>query len=247
MAHRFSKPGMPYEDLTKVVKGRGPDWTGGLKIVHPIMNEPYRWRKASRVFVNSMSDLFHDELPGKEIVKILDVISSLDIMARSLDKPKHTFIALTKRPTRMEILVNEYYEQMNIKFPLEGICNLWLGISAENQKWFDVRQPYLESTKSTVKVLSLEPLLGPIDISRFASPDRIFPGWVIIGGESGPGARPCEPEWIRQIVKQCRWANMPVFVKQMGTHWAKQQGYKGKGNNPIQWPIDLRVREFPHR
>jgi protein gp37 len=247
MAHRFSKPGMPYEDLTKVVKGRGPDWTGGLKIVHPIMNDPYRWRKASRVFVNSMSDLFHENLWDEAIFKILDVIHTVGRLHLAVGKPEQTFIALTKRPIRMKMIMDDYYAKNDLKPFFSGIGNLWLGVSVENHKWYGERVPFLVKTPAAIKVLSLEPLLGPVDISTFALVDRTYGGWVIIGGESGPKARPCDPEWIRQIVKQCRRANMPVFVKQLGRHWAKQQGYKGKGNNPIQWPIDLRVREFPHR
>lgn len=144
--------------------------------------------------------------------------------------------------------------------------NVWLGVSVEDQKTANERIPLLLDTPAAVRIVSCEPLLGPIDIEALWS-RRTYRGdtvsgymdyddidWVIVGGESGPGARPCNVEWIRSIVRQCKEAGTPVFVKQLGslpyeptsrTTDIPMKLCHPKGANPAEWPADLRVREFP--
>jgi protein gp37 len=148
--------------------------------------------------------------------------------------------------------------------------NVHLGVSAGDQKWADIRIPILLKTPAAVRFVSAEPLLGPIKLHRghgycpthdftggFCSgpcPDLILPDWIIIGGESGPGARPMEMQWARDLVADCRDAGIAPFVKQMGSAWARDWSTGGKsvaahgdtkGGDPQYWPADLRVREYP--
>ena len=155
--------------------------------------------------------------------------------------------------------------------------NVWLGVSVEDQRRADERIPMLLRTPARVRFLSCEPLLGPIDLNGYLADHEWLHGvpgginWVIVGGESGPGARPMDLEWARNIVQQCKAAGVPVFVKQLGSYWARgnaalaqcaaamhgldhQEMYKRygkrldpgyKGGNPDFWPEDLRIREIP--
>lgn len=213
---------------------------------HPgTLDDPFGWRKPRRVFVNSMSDLFHKDVSDEFIGSVFDV------MART---PQHTYQILTKRPGRMRSLLNRWaandwtWRRHNLlwcgatKGPLP---NVWLGVSVDDQRWADVRIPLLLDTPAAVRFLSCEPLLGPVDLRLALTghcPEHDFRGgfcvqrhhpgvqhlgWVIVGGESGPGARPMDPDWARQIVDQCRDASVPV------------------GGLPEQWGADLRVREYP--
>ena len=126
--------------------------------------------------------------------------------------------------------------------------HVWLGVSVEDQKHAARRIPALLETPATVRFISAEPLLGPVDLRSWLdgeSTGRPGVSWVIAGGESGPGARPCDPEWIRSLLTQCQALGVPVFVKQMGSVWARAHSADSKGGNPDYWPGDLRVREFP--
>ncbi len=150
--------------------------------------------------------------------------------------------------------------------------NIWLGVTCENQRTANERIPLLLQTSAAVRFLSCEPLLEEIDINKAMYPEggnsffgftdgfgyEAFIDQVIVGGESGPKARPCDLEWIRSLVRQCQYADVPVFVKQLGSnpkiqvHGCHQPpanwcdfGSTGKGSNPDEWPEDIRVREFP--
>lgn len=212
------------------------------------LSEPLRWRRPAKVFVNSMSDLFHRDIPEDYLIDIFAV------MALS---QKHTFQVLTKRPLQAK----EWYSQWeiensvlwaaqqlgNIRFitasPGWPLPNLWLGVSVELQKHLN-RIEDLHEIPAAVKFVSLEPLLNAIDFDQLAEHLRGI-DWVIIGGESGPKARPCMPEWIRNCVKAARAAGCAVFVKQMGSWWANHNSKDYKGGLMSEWPEDLRVREFP--
>lgn len=266
-AHRFSGEGKPYEGLTKMTKG-GPVWTGDVALVEERLDDPEHWRKPRRVFVNSMSDLFHEGVPDDYIRRVFAVMA----MARS-----HVFQILTKRPERMCRLLQKGPDNIfgphtaramndpdnsRWRWPLP---NVWLGVTAEDQTRFDERIAHLADTPAAVHFLSCEPLLGPLDMMGpqkggwlpEAPPDprgcRSFIDWVIVGGESGPRARPCRVEWIRDVVRQCREAGVAVFVKQLGSHPVFGDEEEGaevyvtdrKGGDPIEWPPDLRVREYP--
>ena len=266
-AHRFSGPGMAYDGLTQLVTGKGPQWTGVVCTVPEVLEVPLRWRKPRRVFVNSMSDLFHEDVPIQFILQVFEV------MARC---PQHTFQILTKRPERMaycltyppDRLVCESAEHHRLLCTMP-LPNVWLGTSVEDQAAADERIPHLLRTPAAVRFLSCEPLLGSLDIRQALTYHR-RPGedfgsggnyladlrgvdWIIVGGESGPGARPCHTAWIRSLVEQCRAAGMAVFVKQLGARPISPDGHSfgwstgqdRKGGDPHEWPNDLRVREFP--
>lgn len=192
--------------------------------IHPeTLNEPYTWKKPRMVFVNSMSDLFHEDVPIDFIAKVFRAM---------YDNPRHTFQVLTKRPDYMlEFMVTHFASEWPPK-------NVWLGVSVENQEQANNRIPKLLKVPAGVRFLSCEPLLEKIDISVFLYSGFISPvhndvvNWVIVGGESGPGARPMRTDWARSIRDQCSSAGIPFFMKQM----AKKA--------PI--PKDLQIREFPH-
>ena len=280
-------------------------WTGKVALVPEKLAEPLSWRKPSRVFVNSMSDLFHEGLADADIDRVFAVMAIAE---------QHTFQVLTKRPERMRAYMNRLARAGHLAQPLfDAIAkdgrrppgrfvwpmpNVWLGVSVEDQASADERIPHLLATPAAVRFLSCEPLIGPVRLATPEVGDRPPTGkplanasewddwkywatrdngvrWVIIGGESGPGARPCDVEWIRSLVAQCKAAGVACFVKQLGASpFAKPSTIQGKidflksaqsaginlavdvdgahlilrdrkGGDPSEWPEDLRVREFP--
>lgn len=187
---------------------------------------PLRWTKPRRIFVNSMSDLFHDKVSDTYIAKVFAVMAAA---------PHHTFQVLTKRHGRMRSLLNNptFFETVADYWPEFGpmplgtdrrlwpLPNVWLGVSAEDQKRADLRIPALLDTPAAVRFVSAEPLLGPIDLHGDPiGKDSVFwighLDWVIVGGESGPGARPMHPDWARSMRDQCVAAGVPFLFKQWG-------------------------------
>jgi protein gp37 len=196
---------------------------------------PLRWRKPRRIFVNSLADLFHDDVPDEYIAMVFAVMA----LAR-----QHQFQVLTKRHGRMRSLlsdedfrahvtlaivdrtVHEGRDDTHLAYahgdwwPLPNVC---LGVSVENQRWADIRIPALLDTSAAVRWVSAEPLLGPIELHRRyllpLQPEGL-PGldWVIVGGESGPGARPMHPDWARSLRDQCVGAGVPYLFKQWGEY-----------------------------
>jgi protein gp37 len=162
-----------------------------LRLVPAALELPLKWRAGRRIFVNSMSDLFHDEVPDEYVTRVFDV------MRRA---PQHQFQVLTKRASRMAELTSTF------SIP----DNVWMGVSVENAK-YAVRIDDLRRVRSKVRFLSVEPLLGPI-------PKLALRGihWVIVGGESGAKARPMPVEWVRAIRDQCVAEEVPFFFKQWG-------------------------------
>jgi protein gp37 len=203
------------------------------------LDEPLRWRKPRRVFVNSMSDLFHDAIPDEYIARVFAV------MART---PQHTYQILTKRHGRMRSLLKgvdgsghrlleaatdeDTAQALYDAWPLP---NVWLGVSVEDQQRADLRIPALLDTPAAVRWLSCEPLLGPVDLTEVAPglrySNRGFNAlagdpaidWVVVGGESGHRARPMEPAWARALRDQCVGADVPFFFKQWGEHVVRDQ------------------------
>ena len=170
-------------------------------VVEHAIDQPLRWRKPRRVFVNSMSDLFHPDLPDEVIDRIFDVME---------EAPRHVFQVLTKRPIRMQnyTMQRYYVERGGTGAP----PHIWLGTSVEDRKTVTERVVPLTHTPAAVRFLSCEPLLGPLGrIPRLAHLH-----WVIVGGESGPGARPMHPDWAREIRDQCVTYRVPFFFKQWG-------------------------------
>ncbi|MEU5938653.1 phage Gp37/Gp68 family protein [Micromonospora sp. NPDC047548] len=191
---------------------------------------PLRWKRPRRVFVNSMSDLFHDQVPTEYIAEVFAVMAAAH---------QHTFQLLTKRHGRMRALLNdpEFRTLVQCESPTLGhegiditagnpwdtwpLRNVWLGVSVEDQKRAGLRVPALIDTPAAVRWLSCEPLLGPVDLD-LTDKDALVDGgidWVVVGGESGRQARPMHPDWARQLRDQCRAAGIPYFFKQWG-EWA---------------------------
>lgn len=239
--------------------------------IHPERLEvPLHWKKPRTIFVNSMSDLFHEKVSDAIIDRVFAVMALC---------PQHTFQVLSKRPDRMEEYLrdSEYRAEMvaieverimgggrqRCTFPLP---NAHMLVSAEDQKSADERVSIILRTPAAVRGVSLEPLLGPVDLrysafngaDSFGSMEGLH--WVVVGGESGPNARACDPEWIRSIIDQCHTAGVPCFVKQLGSNpmpinlgfvnrspsgTLRAALVSRKGNDPMEWPDYLRVREMP--
>lgn len=196
------------------------------------LDQPLRWRKPRRVFVNSMSDLFHKDIPDEYVARVFAVMASA---------PRHTFQVLTKRPARMRSLLNASAFQQKVQRLIPGVGNdpyigkhfhtwplpnVWIGVSTETQEWADIRIPQLLDTPAAVRFISAEPLIGPVDIFRSALIDR-EPGldWVIVGGESGRNARPMHPAWVRTLRDECVSAGIPFHFKQWG-EWTPERGHR---------------------
>lgn len=246
------------------------------------LDQPLRWRRPRRIFVNSMSDLFHDSVPDEYIAQVFAVMAAA---------PRHTFQVLTKRHARMRSLLNSHAFWTSVLLHLDDLPdhyihtvdgqplganhplpNVWLGVSTENQRWADIRIPALLDTPAAVRFISAEPLLGPIDLDiprcDWHDRDELWKdhngfewcqrctddggrgelsyrhwldacpendsgiNWVIVGGESGPGARPMHPDWARSLRDQCTAAGVPFLFKQWG-EWG-----------PAPWKIQRQADEF---
>jgi len=208
-----------------------------------------RMRKPKKHFVGSMTDVFGEWVPDWMVLKLFDAMAAA---------PLQTFQVLTKRPERLPGIIDKFLWWTSQQMPK----NVWLGTSAEDQKCLDQRLIHLIRSRVRVRFLSLEPLLGPIrlfDVDDFTSqmlatlpigvhkfPAADYIDWVIIGGESGPGARAMSLDWVRDILEQCREASIPAFLKQLGSDWARRNNAShSKGGDPTEWPADFRVRMFP--
>jgi len=206
--------------------------------------DPLKWKEPEIIFTCSWSDFFH-EAADPWRTEAWDVIRQT---------PRHTYLVLTKRPERIERALPADWGQ--------GWPNVWLGTSAENQKQWDERLGYLCAIPSVVRFVSAEPLLGHIDAGNAFDPpsepgDPFGPiDWVILGGESGPNARPCDINWIRDLKNQCELAGVACFVKQLGSkpyvsaHSEHSTGSElvlkaPKGDDFLEWPLDLRMQAWP--
>jgi protein gp37 len=210
----------------------------GVTIHSDAVTQPLHWRAPRRVFVNSMSDLFHARVPREFLIRVWDVMSRT---------PQHTYQILTKRPDRMARVLRELPAGL-WQLPLP---NVWLGTSVENQKYADLRIPALLDTPAAVRFLSCEPLLGPVDLAQSLAlwqpgddqpwkgdrlPARDILHWVIVGGESGPGARPMRPDWARALRDECLAAGVPYFFKQWGGRTPKAGGRELDGSTHDGYP-----------
>lgn len=222
--------------------GERLDWTGEVRTLDDRLEIPLRWTRPRRVFVDSMSDLFHDDVPVEFIGRVIDT------MARC---PRHTFQVLTKRAQRMAHVLDERLatpDEVSDGYELgivpgllydRPLPHVWWGVSIESNR-YRFRADHLRRVPGN-RFLSLEPLVGPLpDL------DLTGIGWVIVGGESGPGARRVDLEWIGDIIETCRAQSVPLFVKQLGSGWAKAHDARSsKGTDPTEWPAEFRVQEFP--
>ncbi len=265
--HRFSGPGGRSQGFTKhrpkTAKRPGVDWTGLVSLIPERLDVPLRRRKPTTWFVNSTSDLFHGAMSNEEIAEVFRAMAWC---------PQHRFQILTKRAERLpewHEWVKKHLGRVFRKgdpgpeanhWPLR---NVWLGVSCEDQQRADERIPHLLATPAAIRFVSAEPLLGPINfwlLSRpITAPRGILGGldWVIVGGESGPGARPCDVDWIRDIVAECKRTNVACFVKQLGAKpmieidlprgadlFDMKLNHR-KGGDITEWPKDLQVRQMP--
>lgn len=215
------------------VKGHPYEQGFDLRLVPEVLDLPLQWRKPKRIFVNSMSDLFHEDVPFSYVTQVCEVMASAK---------RHTFQVLTKRTYRM-------VEFLGLSaFNWQRLPNVWWGTSVEDRKHGLPRIELLKRCGIRNTFLSCEPLLEDLDA------DFTGIGWVIVGGESGHGARLCDAEWIRRIIRQCKGLGIPCFVKQLGSHSGTTYSASSdrtwrinnrKGGDPSEWPEDLRVREFP--
>jgi len=197
-------------------------------IFHPgALGDPARWKKPCLIFVNSMSDLFHKAFFDREIRQVFDVMERVD---------RHKYMVLTKRPERMaDFILSEDLSRGHNKHPR---ANIALGTTAENQIRLESRIDYLCFTRAQYRFLSLEPLLGPICLKAASRNWNQFIDLVIVGGESGPGARPMNLEWARNIRDECAAAGVPFMFKQVGGVNKKAAGRLLDGqehNGAIQW------------
>lgn len=236
---------------------------------HPdVLDKPMRWRQPSKVFVCSMGDLFHEDVPFDFIAAIFGVMGSEA-------GRRHKYQILTKRPGRML----EFFEWVNrfgkawilcrSKMKMKLTClsvphdrydcntpepwplpNVWIGVTAESQEQADVRIPKLLEVPAVIRFVSVEPMLGPVDLHRHLScwipPTREDPGggyyhgidWIVCGGESGPNARPMDPDWVRNLRDDCiaKEVDVAFFFKQWGGKNKKQAGRLIDGQEWLQWP-----------
>ena len=239
-------------------------------VCHPErLDQPLRWAKPRRIFVNSMSDLFHEDVPDEFIDQVFAVMA----LAK-----QHEFQVLTKRPQRMLDYcktLGRHHEIDRVSIAAKRISNktgffwrmcdegwclpdVWLGVSVEDQATANERIPLLLQTPAAVRWISVEPLLGQVNIQSAINlmPWKIGGGdaglhWVVVGGESGPKARPMVLGWAKEIVIQCRGAGVPVLMKQVGANPTNREGQPHKisdrkGSIMEEWPEILRTREYPN-
>jgi protein gp37 len=191
MAERLSAMGQPkYYGLTRRSGGRAK-WNGRVYLDENSLRVPYAWKQGRMIFVNSMADLFHDDVPLEFIRRVFTVMR---------DCRHHVFQVLTKRSTRLRALTSD----------LDWAPNIWMGVSVENADYV-YRIDNLRETGAVIKFLSLEPLLGDLGSINL---DKI--DWAIAGGESGPGARQMEPEWVRSLRDRCTGHGVAFHFKQWG-------------------------------
>jgi protein gp37 len=196
-----------------------------LRLVHEKLLEPFTWTRPSMVFVNSMSDLFQADVPDEFILRVVQVMLKADW---------HTYQVLTKRSERLMEMLNG---------PLQFATkteHIWWGVSVEDVRYGTPRIEHLRMTPAGIKFLSVEPLLedlGPVDLAGI--------DWVIVGGESGPGARPMDESWVKGLLKQCRSHRVPFFFKQWGGVNKKQTGRLLQGKTYNEFPTISR-KPFPN-
>jgi protein gp37 len=238
--------------MTKRLAGMGQDkYKDGFDkvvchVAAELMSQPSRWKRPRKIFVNSMSDTFHRDVPIGFIEQIYEAMVAA---------PQHIFQVLTKRAERMEAVVNELYD-LRILTP-ENSKHIWHGVTVEDRK--SVKRIYpLMRMPSHVRYISAEPLLDDWAADEVTSGfvnnfDNI--DWLIIGGESGARARPMNVNWARAMMSVVKFHNKEhvsrpcrLFVKQLGSVWAKENKSKtAKGEDMDEWPEDLRIREMPDR
>ena len=222
-AHRMQANPNPVISAAYAGTEADGDWTGRVNLVTDRLDLPLKWRRPRRIFVNAQSDLFHDQVPDEFIARVWAVMASA---------PRHTFQVLTKRHGRMRSLLSseEFRLAVQRRIPHAGaspyaaaywktwpLPNVWLGVSVEDQQRANLRIPALLDTPAAVRWISAEPLLGPVSLFANTKLDNgTLLDWVVVGGESGPGARPMHPAWARALRYECTTNGIPFLFKQWG-------------------------------
>ena len=264
-AHRMTANPNPAVSQAYAGTEAGGEWTGKVNLLTDRLDQPLRWRKPRRIFVNAQSDLFHKDVPDDFIARVFAVMALA---------PQHTFQVLTKRHGRMRSLLRSSDFRSAVEDAIKGMVsahqpkhvwyaawplpNVWVGVSVEDQATADLRIPALLDTPAAVRFLSCEPLLGPVDLRLSHRLDHCTcwpylgaherhcgyePGewsgldWVVVGGESGPGARPMHPAWARTLRDQCAASGVPYFFKQWG-EWAPEDQTPEETVIPAQYRHD---------
>lgn len=266
LAKRLKAMGSPRYQADGDPRTSGPGF--GLTVHPTALDQALRWTRQRRIFVNSMSDLFHDRVSDVFIAQVYAVMALA---------PQHTFQLLTKRHGRMRSIMtsrdlsgtgaglsleamvrnavdNRRASEERLEWPrgddiVWPLPNVWLGVSAEDQKRAELRLPALYDTPAAVRFVSAEPLLGLIDTATtgLLARDEFDRGidWMIVGGESGPGARPMHLDWAKQLRDQCEAAGVAFHMKQYGEHLARALKLNDrKGGDPSEWPEQF-PREYP--
>jgi len=205
------------ERMSKRLKAMGqPNYANGFKLTmhERVLEMPLRWKRPQVIFVNSMSDLFHEDIPLEFIAKVFDIM---------VEASQHRFQVLTKRSNNLHDLAP------NLPWP----TNVWMGVSVEDSAHL-YRMDHLKQTDAYMKFVSFEPLLGPIDRLNLRGID-----WAIAGGESGPRARPMNPDWVREIRNQCLSEGVPFFFKQWGGVNKKRNGRVLDGRTWDEMPAEI--------
>lgn len=226
MAKRLAAMGVRGYYEHEIVNSNG-HWTGNIVQIQEAMELPLSWKNPRRIFVNSMSDLFHENVPFETITEIFSVMQKAS---------RHTFLVLTKRAQRMYDWATSFY------LGNPALPNIWMGVSVEDQQRANERIPWLLDTPAAVRFVSCEPLLGEVKLYNIPYGNQGWKmnalegihwnyldyqhgcaklNWVICGGESGPGARPMQLDWARSLRDQCQEAGVPFLFKQWGA-WQPQ-------------------------
>ena len=225
-----------FKDLTTIATNGKPVWNGNINVARErLFNEPKRWKEPSIIFVNSMSDLFYEEVSEELIFKIFD---------KMMDYNWHKYLVLTKREKRMKEVIDKYCEVRNLAVLPDFI---WIGVSVEDNKRAALRLPYLADTKASIKFVSCEPLLEEVDFSKYSTMD-----WYIAGGESVEigydpmDARPFDVNWARKIRDFCKSEGVAFHMKQIGCNPVNAVKTNFKGDKLEDIPKDLLIREYPN-
>lgn len=237
-----------YTGLTILENGK-LNWTGKIKLIPELIEKPLHMTKPRKIFVNSMSDLFHEQILTDN--KLWNAVWKF--FGVMLKATQHEYQILTKRPHIMRNFVLEYLKQNGLT---ELPKHIWLGTSVESQKVYETRVPKLLEIPGATKWLSCEPLIANIMFPKIdEARDKYLQetqlnkklDWVVIGGESGANARKMEMIWLDNLLSFCLYAKIPVFVKQLGSVLAKELKYKhSKGGDIDEWTYRWKVRQYPN-
>lgn len=244
MAARFSGPGQPYEGLAFMNKEGKSHWTGKIVAVPSMLDQPIRWQTPSLIFVNSMSDLYHEDIEFNAIVNAYEVMETANW---------HIYQTLTKRAE----LLNEYRSKITLKsgrnLAKDPLPHEWVGVSIENEATARERSKFLGECNAAIRWISVEPLVGNIDWERMLAESKA--NWVVFGGESRQGeadvCREMPLSWVREGLNACNKFGVTAFVKQLG-YWSAKSVLRPEkfaadpsGKKPFCWPDDIKVQDYP--